>query len=74
MIVTRKSMITGVTHAREVDCTPEQIALWEAGMKIQDAMPDLPAPEREYVKSGVTPEEWRQMFGPPPRMPRRKRA
>ena len=74
MIVTRKSMITCVTHAREVDCTPEQLAAWEAGMRIQDAMPDLPAPLWEFLMTGTTPQEWTAMFGRPPRMPRRKRA
>ena len=74
MEITRTSMITGATHTREVNCTPEQIALWESGTKIQDAMPDVPAPLREYVKSGITPEEWRQTFGPPPSKIRRKRT
>ena len=66
MEIIRTSMITGATHTREVNCTPEQIALGEAGMKIQDAMPNLRAAEREYVKTGITQEEWRQTFGPPP--------
>ena len=57
MQITRTSMISGKTHTLEIGCTPEQIALWEAGMKIQNAMPNLPAAEREYVKSGITPEE-----------------
>ena len=74
MLITRTSMITGVTRTREVDCTPEQIALWEAGMKIQDAMPNLPAAEREYVKSGISPLEWRQTFGPPPWAKKRRRS
>ena len=74
MEIIRTSMITGATHTREVNCTPEQIALGEAGMKIQDAMPDLPAAEREYIKSGISPEEWRQTFGPPPWAKKRKRA
>jgi hypothetical protein len=52
-------MISGIVHTREVDCTPEQVAAWEAGVKIQDAMPSFPPAEREFVKSGVTPEAWR---------------
>ena len=75
MEITRTSMITGATHTLEVNCTPEQVARWEAGVKIQDAMPDVPAPLREFVKSGVTPEEWNDMFGRAPlatNRPRRK--
>ena len=63
-------MISGKTHTLEVDCTEEQIAAWEAGVKIQDAMPRLPAPLREFVKSGITPEEWCQTFGRSPCSPR----
>ena len=73
-MITRKSMISGVVNTLEVDCTEEQIELWQAGMKIQDAMPDVPAPLREFVKSGITPEEWRVMFGSPPRPNKSKRT
>lgn len=65
MKITRTSPITGVTHTREVNCTPEQIAAWEAGMKIQDAMPNVPAPLREFLMTGTTPSEWTAMFGRP---------
>ncbi len=73
MEITKTSPITGVTHTLEIDCTPEQLEAWEAGTLIQDAMPDLPAAEREFIKSGVTPEEWRQTFGRPPRSQRQRR-
>ena len=66
MKVTRTSPISGITHTLEVNCTPAQLAAWEAGMKIQDAMPTVPAPLREFVKSGITPQEWGAMFGRPP--------
>ena len=66
MLITRRSQISGEVHTLEVDCTEAQIELWQAGVKIQDAMPNVPPPLREFVKSGVTPEEWRQTFGRPP--------
>jgi hypothetical protein len=37
--------------------------LWQSGMLIQDAFPMLSADEREFIKTGITPEEWEQMFG-----------
>lgn len=74
MLITRRSQISGEVHTLEVDCTPEQLAAWESGVLIQDAMPDVEAPLREYVKSGITPQEWIETFGRPPRMPRRRRA
>ena len=73
MKITRTSPITGVTHTLEVDCTPEQLEAWEAGTLIQDAMPDVEAPLREYIKSGITPSEWLAMFGKPPRLQRQRR-
>jgi hypothetical protein len=69
MKITRTSPITSVTHTLEVDCNPEQLAAWEAGTKIQDAMPNVSAPLREFVKSGITPEEWIATFGQPPCSP-----
>ena len=73
MLITRTSPISGATHALEVNCTPQQLAAWEGGVLIQIAMPDVEAPLREYVKSGITPQEWLETFGPPPRSHRRRR-
>ena len=66
MLITRTSPISGATHSLEVNCTPEQLAAWEVGTLIQDAMPDVEAPLREYIKSGITPQEWIETFGRPP--------
>tara|TARA_R100000234_G_C4931634_1_gene148761 strand:+ start:601 stop:747 length:147 start_codon:yes stop_codon:yes gene_type:complete len=46
----------------EIDVTEEQIALWESGVLIQNAMPNLSADEREFIKTGITPEEWDSAF------------
>ena len=73
MLITRTSPISGATHTREVPCTPEQLAAWESGVLIQIAMPDVEAPLREYIKSGIKPQEWVEMFGRPPRSHRRRR-
>ena len=74
MLITRSSPISGATHSLEVNCTPEQIAAWESGVLIQIAMPDVEAPLREYIKSGITPQEWVETFGQPPWVKKRKRA
>ena len=73
MLITRTSPISGATHTLEVNCTPEQLADWEAGTLIQNAMPDVEPPLREYIKSGITPEEWVETFGRPPRSHRQRR-
>jgi hypothetical protein len=37
--------------------------LWQTGMLIQDAFPMLDAGQREFIKTGITPEEWDAAFG-----------
>jgi hypothetical protein len=63
MTITRKSSLTGITRTKEINVTEEQILAWEMGKLIQDAMPQLSADEREFVKTGITGEEWDQLFG-----------
>ena len=73
MLITRRSQISGEVNTLEVGCSPEQLAAWEAGVKIQDAMPNVPAPLREFLMTGTTPVEWAEMFGKPPRSHRQRR-
>jgi len=48
----------------EIAVTCSQIYDWEVeGMLIQQAMPNLTADEREFIKTGITPQEWDNMFG-----------
>jgi|11BtaG_2_1085332.scaffolds.fasta_scaffold02166_13 hypothetical protein len=63
MQITRISMFTNKVHTMDINVTQEQIALWENGTLIQDAMPNLSADEREFIKTGVTPSEWSEFFG-----------
>ena len=61
--VTRRSTLTGAMHTRAIPCTQAQLDAWQAGQYIQDAMPDVPVEDREFLISGVTPEEWDEAFG-----------
>jgi hypothetical protein len=36
---------------------------WERGAMIQDAFPNLYAEEREFIKTGITPELWNTVLG-----------
>lgn len=63
MKITRTSMLTGKTRTLELDVTPQELAKWKAGILIQDAMPLLNDDEREFVKTGITAEEWKATFG-----------
>ena len=63
MLVTRISNLTRITHTREIPVAPEQLRSWEEGMLVQKAMPDLNDKDREFIMSGITPEEWYDAFG-----------
>lgn len=66
MIITKRSMISGNIHDMDIPLTEEQ---YEEGMKkrdsgalIQDAFPTLTDEQREFILSGITPEEWDSTF------------
>ena len=63
MKVTRVSPFSNKKTTLEIDVTARQIASWEKGELIQDAMPNLTAGEREFIKTGITPDEWDDIFG-----------
>lgn len=58
MFITRKSPFTGRINTLDIPCTEEQVRLWESGMLIQDAMPNLTPDEREFLMTGITADEW----------------
>ena len=62
MKITRTSSLSGKVNTREIDVTDAQIMLWQSGVHIQDAMPNVPAEEREFIMTGITPEEWDEAF------------
>jgi hypothetical protein len=63
MQITRTSIFSGNTNTMELNVTQEQLTAWESGVNIQVAMPQLNADEREFIKTGVTPTEWNELFG-----------
>ena len=58
MRIAKQSMLTGNITTREITVTNWQIIQWRDGGLIQDVMPDLSAEDREFIKTGITPEEW----------------
>ena len=63
MLITRKSLISGNINSMSLPITEEQYNAWEQGTLVQDAMPHLSPDEREFVMTGITPEEWAETFG-----------
>jgi hypothetical protein len=58
MIIERTSPLSGKTNTMDLDVTAEQFERWHSGTLIQDAFGNLTADEREFIKTGITPDEW----------------
>ena len=65
-IITRRSPFTGKINHMEIPLShaefEKRFTLWQSGMLIQDACPMLDAGQREFIKTGITPQEWDEMF------------
>ena len=64
MKVLRRSPFSGEENVMEIDITHEELKRWRGGELIQNVWPHLSASEREFIKTGITPEEWENTFGP----------
>lgn len=62
MKVTMTSPFTGKRHTQEIAVTEAQFNAWQGGECIQSAMPNLTPAEREFIKTGITEEEWDNTF------------
>jgi len=58
MKITRTSPFTGKTVTKDINVTPEQVEAYNNGALIQHAFPHLSPGEREFIKTGITDEEW----------------
>lgn len=64
VLVQKKSMVSGRVNSMLLPTTQGKIEYWvESGKLIQNVMPDLDDDQREFLMSGITPEEWDDMFG-----------
>ena len=62
--ITRTSAFTGKTRTLWLPVTEAQLeAYYQGGVLLQNAFPNLSAGEREFIKTGVTDEEWTAAFG-----------
>lgn len=62
MLITRTSPFSGKTHSMEINVTQEQLDVWQGGQLIQKVLPHLTPDEREFLMTGITPEEWDAAF------------
>lgn len=62
--ITRVSPFTGKENTMDINCTMEQLNLWRnEGQLIQYAMPDTTAEQREFLITGMSEEEQKEIYG-----------
>lgn len=66
-VVERRSVLSGKVHDMIIPLTPDDydecMFEWRNGRLLQDAFPTLTAEEREFIKTGITPDEWNSLLG-----------
>jgi hypothetical protein len=48
----------------DLPVTEDQVNKYNNGALIQDAFPNLNASQREFLKTGLTDDDWDNMFSP----------
>ena len=63
--VTRQSAITRKMNTMELPITQEHLDNYDTvgGLLVQDVFPNLDVGQREFLISGITPQEWNETFG-----------
>lgn len=65
MLITRTSEYSGEVRTKDLNITDEQVVAYVNGALLQNAFPHLSKADREFYKTGITDEEWREMSGNP---------
>lgn len=63
MLVEKKSILSGKWNSMELPVTEEQLMAHQSGELVQNVFPNLTPDEREFIVSGITPEEWVYVMG-----------
>lgn len=66
MLITMTSALTGEQHSREIDVDALALLAYMSGTDprpIQQAFPHLTADDREFIMTGITPDEWASLHG-----------
>ena len=64
MLVTRKSVLTGLIRTLELDVTQAELDEHANGEYAQVVWQRLSPDDREFLISGITPSEWELAFPP----------
>lgn len=70
MKITRKSQLTGIENTLDIEISSEELFRVENRFDsnfskelIQNIVPKLSQGLREFLKTGITPDEWQREFG-----------
>lgn len=66
MHITRTNPISGKIITRDIKVTLNQLQAWKSGTPIQKALSNLSASDREFIKTGLTDEDWDNIFAEDP--------
>lgn len=62
MKIKRQSPMTGKWHEADLPITEEEVCAYIEGELIQYAFPNANDEQREFIKTGYTPEDWARMW------------
>jgi hypothetical protein len=67
MKIRKRSLISGKISEMNIDVNRDLYVMWESSPvetrpHVQNAFPMLTPDEREFILTGVTPEEWKDLF------------
>ena len=63
MLITRTSLFSKVTRTLDLPVTQAQLDNYYGhGLLLQEAFPDLDPDQREFIKTGITAEEWAKLY------------
>lgn len=62
MRVMKRSIFSGKIHEMDLPITLDQLDRWNSGELIQNVFTNLSDDEREFLMTGITPEEWDEVF------------
>ena len=64
VLVTNVSILSGKTNSMALPIRQGQVEYWQrSGELIQNVFPHLNADQREFLMTGITPDEWDSAFG-----------
>ena len=61
--LTKTSILTGKINTMTLPITQDQLDLYNnTKINIQDVFPNLDSGQREFIKTGITQEEWEELI------------